>query len=328
MPDGNYKLSREAILAAELPNTFTTRSNWRGFLPRDLLCMFCHQHRLSEPVFSTESTVTSGPPSQMVETCNKLNSSKSTEEIDIGNGVIDAAGNGESGIHSSFGCEVRILSKSQDVVIRYSTDDSCRKQSDTIQIASLKVLTWFNKYFKELDMPVEKLSSFGNVHGVHIDPQSFSKEFALCASVHNSPQKSVFRKCSSVGGLACGDQSGVKQGHGANLFDVQGSDSGISPSAGSLACISYVVSLLNEGKDVGEPLESKDEFEFEIGTGTVIHQLESCVTQMSVNQAACFVTEMPSQDLILAASGEAAKDLSLLSLGEFALSLTTENFIF
>ncbi|XXG74659.1 hypothetical protein AAC387_Pa07g3324 [Persea americana] len=314
VPDGNYKLSREAILAADLPITFTTRSNWRGSLPRDLLCMFCRQHRLSEPVFSTESTDTLGPPSQMVKTSKRLKPSKSNGETEIGNGLIDA-GDVESGIHSSFGCELKVLSKSQDVVIQYSTEDSCRKQSDAIQIASLKVLTWLKKYFEELDMPVEKLSSLGNDHGIYIDAQNFSKEFALCASVHSVPQKMVFRKCSSLGGLPCGDQSDAKQGHGANLFNVEGEDSGISPTTGSLACVSYMVSLSREGKYVGEPLESKDEFEFEIGTGAVIHQLESCVTQMSVNQATRFVTEMPSKDLVLAAAGEAAKDLSPLSLG-------------
>ncbi|KAF2317898.1 hypothetical protein GH714_041218 [Hevea brasiliensis] len=53
MPSGNYKLSREAILAAELPSVFTTKSNWRGSFPREILCSFCRQHRLSEPVFST-----------------------------------------------------------------------------------------------------------------------------------------------------------------------------------------------------------------------------------------------------------------------------------
>nr|KYP49629.1 UPF0486 protein C1orf59 isogeny [Cajanus cajan] len=51
-PGGIYKLSREAILASELPSKFTTRANWRGSLPRDILCMFCRQHRLSEPLFS------------------------------------------------------------------------------------------------------------------------------------------------------------------------------------------------------------------------------------------------------------------------------------
>ena len=53
VPSGIYKLSREAVLAAELPEKFEARSNWRGLLPRDILCTFCRQHRLPEPVFSS-----------------------------------------------------------------------------------------------------------------------------------------------------------------------------------------------------------------------------------------------------------------------------------
>ena len=56
IPSGIYKLSREAVLIAEFPLAFTTRTNWRGSLPRDVLFTFCRQHRLSEPVFSTIST--------------------------------------------------------------------------------------------------------------------------------------------------------------------------------------------------------------------------------------------------------------------------------
>jgi|UniRef100_A0A2N9J2J5 hypothetical protein len=56
IPSGIYKLSRETVLIAELPLAFTTRTNWRGSFPRDVLLTFSCQHRLSEPVFSTIST--------------------------------------------------------------------------------------------------------------------------------------------------------------------------------------------------------------------------------------------------------------------------------
>ncbi|KAH6796252.1 hypothetical protein C2S51_037238 [Perilla frutescens var. frutescens] len=55
-PSGAYKISRDAILAAQLPFAFTTKSNWRGSFPRDILCAFCRSHHLSEPVFSTQSS--------------------------------------------------------------------------------------------------------------------------------------------------------------------------------------------------------------------------------------------------------------------------------
>ena len=63
-------------------------------------------------------------------------------------------------------------------------------------------------------------------------------------------------------------------------------------------------------------LESHNEFEFEIGTGAVNNQLESCVTQLSVNQAACFIAELPPRDLILAAASEFSHELSNVSSGE------------
>lgn len=53
IPDGGYKLSRDAIIAADLPTAFTTRKNWRGSYPRHLLSTFCRLHWLPEPEFST-----------------------------------------------------------------------------------------------------------------------------------------------------------------------------------------------------------------------------------------------------------------------------------
>ncbi|KAL6179001.1 hypothetical protein ACLB2K_050517 [Fragaria x ananassa] len=56
-PSGLYKLSRGAILAAELPVAFTTNAKWKGLLPREMLCTFCPQHRLSKSIFSTLSSL-------------------------------------------------------------------------------------------------------------------------------------------------------------------------------------------------------------------------------------------------------------------------------
>ncbi|MFS7995835.1 putative HEN1, double-stranded RNA binding domain 2 [Helianthus anomalus] len=39
LPAAIYKLSREGVLAAELPPKFGTQSNWRGLFPRDILCV-------------------------------------------------------------------------------------------------------------------------------------------------------------------------------------------------------------------------------------------------------------------------------------------------
>ncbi|KAK1277087.1 Small RNA 2'-O-methyltransferase [Acorus gramineus] len=265
LPDGCYKLSRDAILAAELPIAFTTRSNWRGPCPKELLCMFCRQHRLSEPTFSVKSPLdiaTSPDHKPMaLKLCDKVKALKSIKEDEFGwDGVPDSVDE-HSGEASNFICEIRILSKGNDVLLEYAPEESYRKENDAIQNASLKVLIWFNKYLKQSVAPIETLSSVG---------------------------------------------------------DVQGPDLGLSPSQGSLACISYAVALVMDEEGMNELIERKDEFEFEVGTGAVIPQLETCVMQLSINQEARFVVALPSRDLILAAAGEAAKYFAkLLSSDSF-----------
>ncbi|XP_068655378.1 small RNA 2'-O-methyltransferase [Aristolochia californica] len=317
-PSGNYKLSREAILAAELPTLFTLHSNWRGSLPRDLLCMFCRQHRLLEPVFMTKVIDHSEHSSEILEECKRLKlsssmSGRSTGEVnDITNGK--SVGNG-----SSFGCEVKILSRGNDVIIEYSTEDLFRKQSDAIHSAALKVLNYLNKYFKELDISVEELTRFGDAQGVHVYPDVFTREFMLCRSAHNHWPKSILKKCCSEAHPNKNHENGI------SLIKIEGPDSGSCPSIGSLVCISYSVSLLRDGHSyLTQPLESGDDFQFEVGVGAVIHQLEACVMQLSLNQNAQFVTEIPSEDLILASAGESTKLLLPLSLQDCCLEYSVQ----
>lgn len=322
VPDGHYKLSREAILAAELPTAFTTRSNWKGPSPKDLLGVFCRQHRLSEPVFSVRSN-SPETSSELSETCKKSNLSKLNEEIEMANGGAADVIDKDFGRSGTFRCEVKILSRRREPIIDCSLADSHRKVNDAIQNAALKVLTWLNKLFKQLDMPTEKLFSFGCAHNINVYPLNFSREFASCLSIYGVRQNYFLKGCSSLG-LLCINQPNIKQENGMILLNIEGPDSGIFPSSGSLTCISYVVALVKKGESSKDPLESNEEFEFEIGTGAVINQLEACVTQLSVNQAARFIIELPSRELILAAAGESAKHLSQLNLFNCYLEYTVK----
>ncbi|KAJ4976047.1 hypothetical protein NE237_001153 [Protea cynaroides] len=314
LPNGSYKLSREAILLSELPEAFTTRSNWRGSFPSDLLGMFCRQHWLSEPVYCITSITDPVDSSEASQASKKLKETNPDEEetkyADGGSG--DANEKESIALGGSFRCEVKILSKGQDLVIECSPEDSYRKQNDAKQNAALKVLSWLNKYLMKLDMHVEKLSS-GETHGLHFFPENFSKEFTLCPSVHAGQLASVLRKC-SLWASSCMDQLNTTQEHSACSFKIEGLDSGVFPSNGSLICISYVVSLVREGEHMKEPLESSDEFEFEVGTGAVIPQVEACVTQMSMNQSALFNTGLPPHDFIFAAAGDSLMSILLSSL--------------
>jgi hypothetical protein len=125
----------------------------------------------------------------------------------------------------------------------------------------------------------------------------------MCLSVYGKNGGSDSAMCSAVGPFSMDTQKKHLEST-AKLTHIEGPDSGVFPSHGSLTCISYTASLVTKDKAKTYLLESHNEFEFEIGTGAVSNQLESCVTQLSVNQTARFVAELPPRDLIMAASCE------------------------
>ncbi|XP_055961166.1 small RNA 2'-O-methyltransferase-like isoform X2 [Mercurialis annua] len=311
VPNGNYKLSREAILAADLPSAFTTKSNWRGSFPREILCSFCRQHRLSEPVFSSSSQ-------PLKVSC--LSSSKKKADIadadsqkqKHANGTDTANDKSESPEPGSiFTCEIKIFSKCQDLIIECPPKEIYKKQNDSLHNASLKILTWLNEYFKDPGMPVEKLNNLADIFDIRFYPENFFKEFLLCPSIHNlqhqGKQEGNLPEARSVNELYASSEKDVC------YLKIEGSDSGVYPSNGSLLCIRYDVSLVIEGQHMKELLESNDEFEFEMGTAAVISPLEAVLTQMSVGQSAFFSTELPSHEFVLAAADDPGKIISLLT---------------
>lgn len=310
LPDGHYKLSREAILSAELPAAYTTRSNWKGPTPRDLLSVFCRQHRLSEPHFSIK---TLDHALTFADSCNVEKKSKLTRSADEVNKVnedkSDTTGIGLGRSNSVFKCEVTILSKRQDPVVKCSFDNICRKECDAIQSAALKVLSCLNKLFKQTDMPIEKFLELEHGHSMVVYSQEFIQELVNYISIYDFKRKN---KCSLL--TIFSNHCNTHYVNGMSCSKIDGPDSGIFPSSGSVVCISYVVVLMQKDTTFKEVLESKDVFEFEIGTGAVISELESCVSQLTVNQSARFVVEVPSRYLIFSAAGQAAKQFSQLSL--------------
>ncbi|OMO83239.1 Double-stranded RNA-binding protein [Corchorus capsularis] len=311
IPSGLYKLSREAILAAELPLTFTTRTNWKGSFPREILCSFCRQHRLLEPVFSI-STIPTKASSELSRSSKKLKVSESadqdTEYADGDDTVY--AGAKSVGLASSFSCEVKLYSKSQDLILVCAPNVLYKKQNDAVQNASLKVLSWLNAYFKDTDMPLEKLKQLASVFDINFYPQNFIKEVVSCLSVNS------FQHSETFGGKPESNGNNILNGvveDAESSIDTEGLDSGVCPSNGSLLCVCYSVSLVTKDKLQKELLESAEEFEFEIGTGAVITSMEAIGSQMSVGQSACFHTELPPQDLVLAAAKDSPSALALLS---------------
>ncbi|KAL3632358.1 hypothetical protein CASFOL_025342 [Castilleja foliolosa] len=285
IPSGIYQISRDAILAAKLPLSYTTKSNWRGSFPRDVLCTFCRNHHLSEPVFSTQNTILLDSSLDLPGSCKKLKVTYLSKE-----GKNEASSGDSAG---SFICEVKIYSKNQELILQCSPHESHRKSTDAMQITSLKVLSWLNMFFEDPDISSEKLKLLADKFEINFMPRFLAKDFSLCRSVHK------------FGSIMANDET--------SFIDIGGQSSGISPSNGSLACVSYTVSLFNEDECVKEHLESCEEFEFEIGNEAVLPCLEAAVVQMAVGQSACFRAELFPSEFILAAAGDSAATLLLLS---------------
>jgi hypothetical protein len=214
-----------------------------------------------------------------------------------------------------FKCDLKICSRKQEILLEYSASDTWSKESDAIQNSALKVLIWFNNYFKQLNTKRDKLYLSECTDGFKIHPNIFLQEFVMCLSVYGNTGCNDSGMCTAVGPFSV-DTPKKHFESTTTLTHIEGPDSGVFPSHGSLTCISYTASLVMKDKAKKYLLESHSEFEFEIGTGAVGNQLESCVTQLSVNQSACFVAELPHRDLILAAASEFSHDLSNVSRGE------------
>ncbi|KAK4421032.1 Small RNA 2'-O-methyltransferase [Sesamum alatum] len=298
IPSGAYKISREAILTANLPLAFTTKTNWRGSFPRDILCTFCRFHHLSEPVFSIQSNLLD-PSLDLPGSRKKLKAMQSSKEEKSGAGLVAATVDPAVSIEV-FSCEVKIHSKSQELILQCSPQESQRKQTDAMQIASLKVLSWLNIFFENPDMPLEKLNLLAEKLDIHFTPRYF-KEFALCHLMHDFGSNRT---------RAYSDSADENE---PSLIDIEGQNSGVTPSNGSLACISYSVSLFREGDCMKEHLESSEEFEFEMGNEAALPHVEAAVVQMTVGQSAKFRVKLPPSEFILAVAADSAATLSLLS---------------
>lgn len=307
MPGGLCKLSRESILAAELPGVFTTRTHWRGLLPRELLCTLCRQYRLSEPTFSMICD-SQEPAKETTESCKKLKVKDSNLEVVGNENHVVANGKDAVAVEGKVRCEIRLFSKSQQLLLQCIPKESYKKQSDAVQNASLRVLSWLNIYFMQPDILSEKLTSFGADSGIYCDKSQFLKEFHLYQSIHDfwtkmDPQRGSF--------LSHINQQSNMLGHDIENLVMEGPETGAAPSNGSLVCIKYNVFLVSEVKK--QHLESIDEFEFEIGTGSVIPYIETAVLQMAVGQSVCFNVELLPHECILAAATDPPKIFTTLS---------------
>ncbi|KAK7319314.1 hypothetical protein RJT34_04033 [Clitoria ternatea] len=320
-PGGIYKLSREATLVAELPSRFTTKANWRGSLPRDILCMFCRQQRLSEPLFS----ITNHPlktSSGSSGSCLKVAESD-TNVIGCVNGTSVAASPKLSD-SDVFKCEIKLLSRCGDLILLCSPKDCYKKQNDAVQNTSLTVLSWLNNHIKGMTVPFEQLYETADNFNIQICSKNIFREILAGQPIHNGQLNAI--RFNKVVESTCMNSPYDTPGNGVKSLRIDGQDSGVCPCNGSLPCIRYSVSLVVEGENLKEVIEVCDEFEFEVGVGSVVSYVEEVVMQMSVGQCAYFTMNLPTSDFIFASAGDSVKILSLLSSKEccmeYEISLT------
>ncbi|CAH8345755.1 unnamed protein product [Eruca vesicaria subsp. sativa] len=307
-PNGIYKFSRQAVIAAHLPFSFTTKSNWRGTLPREMLSMFCRQQQLAEPVF-TICTAPVKPLSDILRSFKKIKDSESND----GNNqcVNEYAGSDDSYNHynskdeeelpvleSGYRCDVKILSKSQDLVLDCSPGNLYEKESYAIQNAALKALTWFSSFFEDLDAdPEQPRYTNGELNWM------FQRNIMIKGKFPSSKRY---------------EEPKYKSKSKTTDMDRKRRRVRTIPN-GSMVSICYSVSVQVDsdfsktGKCLKELIESNVEMEFEVGVGSMNPHLESVVTQMCVGQYACFMTNRPAEGLVLAASNDTVRTRSLLS---------------
>ncbi|CAB79092.1 putative protein [Arabidopsis thaliana] len=300
-PNGIYKLSREAIIAAQLPFSFTTKSTWRGPFPREILCMFCRQQQLVEPIF-TISTAPVKPMSCILRSYQKLKDSECDEkdsECDEKDSECDDSeyqytSKGKEEIPESgtgYRCEVKILSKSQDLVLDCSSRKFYEKENHAIQNASLNALSWLSRLFDEGDGDPLQICYTDD----HLD--------------------AVFQQRILM-------KEAVPKGHFRNRDEMNQYEDQVriqTITKGSLVSICYSVYLdvdadfSKDGKSKKELIESNEEIEFEVGNGSMNPHLEAVVTQLVVGQYARFLTNAPAEDLFVTAATGTQRDRSLLS---------------
>ncbi|CAA7054586.1 unnamed protein product [Microthlaspi erraticum] len=284
-PNGIYKIARKAVLAAQLPFSFTTKSNWRGPLPRDILKMFCQQHRLAEPDF----TVSTAPVKSLSDIYRSHKKLKVLESDDAGDEK--EREDDTPRLKHGFRCEVKILTKSKDVVLECSPRKFYEKENDAIQNVSLKALLWFSKYFDELDVDGEQPNDTD-------DDQTANVASSGEKGVQSITNGSVVSICYSLSLEVDPEYSsdGGEEGSEGNE-DVESEE--------DIENCEYSIDLI----------ESNEEIEFEVGTGAMNSHIESAVTKMTVGEYASFNTTLPeyAEALILATVTDTARFRSLLS---------------
>ncbi|CAH2078415.1 unnamed protein product [Thlaspi arvense] len=306
-PNGIYKISRKAVIAAQLPFAYTTKSNWRGPLPREILCMFCHQHRLAEPVFSVSSAPVKSL-SDIYRSHKKLKVS-GTDDENSRNEKEDTLGLGHG-----FRCGVKVLTKSQDLVLDCSPRKMYEKENDAIQHASLKALLWFSKFFDDMDVDGSDTDDDEDIKSPSTAPFAVppilgNGDSSRTTNVPSGKKRVQSITNGSVVSICYSLSLAVDPAHSGDDYWSDGE----SPRE-AIESNEDIESEVEAEYSI-DLIESNEEIEFEIGTGAMLSHIERAVTQLTVGEYASFNTTLPSaaEALFLAVATDTVRTRWLLS---------------
>jgi hypothetical protein len=310
-PNGIYKISRQAVIAAQLPFAFTTKSNWRGPLPREILGLFCHQHRLAEPILSS-STAPVKSLSDIFRSHKKLKVSG----VDDANENLSRQKEDTPGLGHGFRCEVKIFTKSQDLVLECSPRKFYEKENDAIQNASLKALLWFSKFFADLDVDGEQSCDTDDDQDTKSSSPNVFAAPPILQKEHSSESKNTNVLSAEKRVQSITNGSVVSICYSLSLaVDPEYSSDGESPREDNESNEEMESEYSANCESSVELIESNEEIEFEVGTGSMNPHIESEVTQMTVGEYASFRMTPPdaAEALILAVGSDTVRIRSLLS---------------
>ncbi|CAL9226225.1 unnamed protein product [Arabidopsis halleri] len=314
-PNGIYKISRQAVIAAQLPFSFTTKSNWRGPLPREILCLFCHQHRLAEPILSSSTA-----PVKLLSDIFRSQKKLKVSGVDEANENLSREKEDTPGLGHGFRCEVKIFTKSQDLVLECSPRKFYEKENDAIQNASLRALLWFSKFFADLDVDGEQPCDTDDDQDIKSPSPNVFAAPPISQNEHSSESKTMNVLSAEKRVQSITNGSVVSICYSLSLaVDSEDSSDGESSREDIESNEDMESEVDAEYSANCEPsidlIESNEEIEFEVGTGSMNPHIESAVTQMTVGEYSSFSITPPdaAEALILAVASDTVRTRSLLS---------------
>ncbi|KAJ7565456.1 hypothetical protein O6H91_02G061700 [Diphasiastrum complanatum] len=358
-PGGNYKLSRDALLTAELPTTYTSKTQWRGLLPRPLLFDFCHQYHLPDPVFflfhceeresisfhaSEKCNGMQVDDDQEVQLSVQEYGKKFSEDfcVQYENGKQQRPG---TDIQGPYKCKVKIILEDYRVV-EFESERIFRNRNDAIQSAALKTLLSLdrncdNSLFLSKDQENYDQFSSGGVlidnatgaDGRELKPSSRSLSDPLKMDQRTNKDEEIVDSMVENGGdhsLVSSDitaknnpsvpgTSEISQPYNFEIISAN-DNVGKRPLAGSMVCVEYKARLVAPGLD--QIIDANQNFEFELGSGAVIGVMDICVANLCEGQTARFHAPLPPKSLLHAAQAIKFDKNDDLQYGELTVEYT------